>query len=77
MVFSRMDGIVSLSYNAKMDLVNNYGGSANKIEVIYNICETERITDRIKHGIISNDELEWINNEKTLITLGRLTEQKA
>lgn len=76
-VFSRMDGIVSLSYNAKMDLVNNYGVSANKIKVIYNICETERITDRIKHGIISNDELEWINNEKTLITLGRLTEQKA
>lgn len=76
-VFSRMDGIVSLSYNAKMDLVNNYGVSANKIKVIYNICETERITDRIKQGTISNDELEWINNEKTLITLGRLTEQKA
>ena len=76
-VFSKMDKIVSLSYNAKEDLIKNYGVPASKIEVIYNTCEFERIRKKIQEGHILEKEQSWISKDKTLITLGRLTEQKA
>lgn len=76
-VFSKMDKIVSLSYNAKEDLIKNYGVPNEKVEVIYNVCEIDRIRNRILEGCILDKEQAWINNNKTLITLGRLTEQKA
>ena len=75
--FSKMDGIVSLSENAKKDLVENYDVKPDKIRVIYNICDKEYIWGEISKGIIENDISEWLGSGKVFVTTGRLSEQKA
>lgn len=75
-VFSRMNEIVSLSVNAKEDLIVNYDVPDKKIKVIYNICEKKRIAQKIRENGVLESEVCWFG-EHTLITLGRLTEQKA
>lgn len=76
-VFSKMDGIVSLSENVKKDLIDNYNVKPDKVRVIYNICDKEYIGNEISNGVIDADISEWIASGKVFITMGRLSEQKA
>lgn len=74
-VFRKADKIIALSEGVKEDLHKNYGVCEDKIKVIYNACDRKRIE---KQSLLRNDDSEnkLKNNGKTIITAGRLTEQK-
>lgn len=76
-VFSKMNTIVSLSENAKKDLILNYNVRDEKIRVIYNICDREQINKQIEAGHIDEEDRCWFEEGKTFITTGRLSSQKA
>lgn len=65
--------IVSLSCGVKTDLVKNYKINADKIEVIYNPVDIDRI------NILKNEKIEAISkdsDEKVIISIGRLEPEK-
>ena len=67
------DKVIALSHGVKDDLVNSFRISSQKIKVIYNPVEI----DKIKR--LSNETVEEIINkekEKIIIAVGRLVEQK-
>lgn len=67
------DKIIALSNGVKDDLINNFGIKKDKINVIYNPIEIEVIkkmsNEKIKDFVKKDDE-------KLLIAVGRLVEQK-
>lgn len=74
-VFQKADKVIALSEGVKEDLYKNYGVPENKVKVIYNACDKNIIEKQAL--LIDNDyENELICNGKTIITAGRLTEQK-
>ncbi|MEH7746759.1 glycosyltransferase [Neobacillus drentensis] len=74
-IFNSAERIVSLSQGAKEDLIDFYGTDANKIDVIYNTCDTERIEKQSKLKPENEIDEEFVTG-KTVITAGRLTGQK-
>lgn len=68
----KADCVVALSQTVKDDLINNFGISKDKIEVVYNACDSERLTD------LANKESESALkiNGPYIVTMGRLTYQK-
>ncbi|MBT2701020.1 glycosyltransferase [Bacillus sp. ISL-40] len=74
-IFNSAERIVSLSQGAKEDLIDFYGTDANKIDVIYNTCDTERIEKQANLKPENGIDEEFVTG-KTVITAGRLTGQK-
>lgn len=74
-IFNSADRIVSLSQGVKDDLINFYGTDDKKIDVIYNTCNTELIRNKLNEKPEDVDESIFISG-RTVITAGRLTEQK-
>lgn len=74
----KADKVITLSKMVKKDQMENYGVSENKIEVIYNACDTEKI-QKMANEEIKENELKKIlekNKGKIIINIGRLTYQK-
>ena len=67
------DKIVALSNGVKNDLVLNFGIRKSKINVIYNPVEVEYIRQVSKEPV---DDLEFLQDNKKIISVGRLAEQK-
>lgn len=65
--------IVALSKGVKVDLVENFKIRKDKIEVIYNPVEVEKIK---KLSLEKVDDLTISKDEKVIIAVGRLVEQK-
>ena len=67
------DKVIALSIGVKADLVNNFRIKKDNIEVIYNPVEVDKIK------LFSNekiDDFKFNDNEKIIIAVGRLVEQK-
>lgn len=73
-VFKKADRIISLSIGVKDDLVNFYKIKPDKIDVIYNPCDRERITTNANE--LTEVDFEKILSGHDVITAGRLTKQK-
>ncbi|WP_156874348.1 glycosyltransferase [Planococcus halocryophilus] len=65
--------VISLSHGVKEDLINNFKIKQEKIKVIYNPIDIDYI-NQIKNEEILDIEIN--GNEKTIISVGRLEEQK-
>lgn len=65
--------VIALSKGVKEDLVNNFFIKENKIQVIYNPVEVEKIKQLSKQKLNGFNKN---NNEKLIISVGRLVEQK-
>ncbi len=76
LIFARADAIVALSYNVGLDLQEHYGVAPESVQVIYNICERQRIAARMTEREIEPQLSAWFAGDHTVITTGRLTEQK-
>lgn len=74
MFYNRVDMLVAVSKGIKRDLVKNYGIKENKIKVIYNLYDLEKIQELSKEKI--EDEYKEIFNFPVIINVGRLTRQK-
>lgn len=74
-IFNKADYIVSLSVGVKDDLIKFYGINSEKIEVIYNACDLEKIEIMAKENPY---DIVDFNPTKgcTVITAGRLINQK-
>lgn len=76
-LFSKCDEIVALSEMVKYDLVKNYGVDKDKIKVIYNPCDKEKIRKSIDKYVMSKEENDiFESSDNIVITAGRLTNQK-
>jgi glycosyltransferase involved in cell wall biosynthesis len=64
------DAIIVPSQLAKNDLVNNFGINQNKIKVIYNALDLDKIEKN------SSEKLNYTTNAKTLLYVGRLISKK-
>src|SRR5690625_1203892 len=65
--------IVALSEGVKNDLTNNFEIIESKIEMIYNPVEICEIKQKSNEEI---SDVKFTNNEKIIISVGRLVEQK-
>lgn len=65
--------VIALSKGVKDDLVNNFQIDHNKIEVIYNPVEVEKIQESSKEEI---QGFRRNKNEKLIVSVGRLVDQK-
>lgn len=72
-IFNSADRIVALSKGTKDDLVSFYNTRESKIDVIYNACDINNIKKKADEELVSNFEFKI---GKTVITAGRLTNQK-
>ena len=69
---AKADCVVALSETVKQDLVKNFEISEDKIEVIYNACDAERLNRLTNQKKIDSVELP----KYYIVTMGRLTHQK-
>src|SRR5690625_538577 len=65
--------VVALSNGVKEDLINEFKIKPEKIEVIYNPVEVEKIKEMATQSI---KDVSILNSEKTIISVARLVEQK-
>ena len=73
LTYRRADRIIAVSKKVKESLYSHYGINPNKIEVIYNPIDI----DRIQHLASEDITYPWFNDEEpVLITVGRLHKQK-
>lgn len=76
-VYKWSSQIVSLSEGVKANLVKKYKIRPKDIKVIYNPVDLESIEQKMTKGTIDpQDQRLFINDEKVIITAGRLVEQK-
>ncbi|MGV1060039.1 glycosyltransferase [Clostridium perfringens] len=73
-IYMKADEIIAISEGVKLDLVTNYGIDNEKIRVIYNPINIKNININLSEEI--EDEFKYIFDGKTVINVGRLTEQK-
>lgn len=75
LVFNAADRVVSLSEGVKDDLIDFYGTCSDKIDVIYNTCDVADIRSQASISpVVVDDSI--FSDGKTVITAGRLMEQK-
>lgn len=65
--------VVALSNGVKEDLTENFSINKEKISVIYNPIEVEKIKDMSSEKI---EDLEFAGEQKVIVSVGRLVEQK-
>ncbi|WP_339226563.1 glycosyltransferase [Oceanobacillus sp. FSL K6-2867] len=69
--------VIALSNGVKENIVKRYKVKREKINVIYNPVDIERIRTNIKEGILPQEHQTIFNgNEKVIITAGRLVQDK-
>lgn len=76
LIYNKADKIVALSEGVKADLITNYFIKKNKIQTIYNGYDIAEIRKKALEDS-SENELEWFNADKIIVTMGRLENQKA
>jgi len=74
MFYNRVDMLVAVSKGVKKDLVENYEIKENKIKVIYNLYDLEKIQKLAGEKI--EDNYKDLFNYPVIINVGRLTKQK-
>ncbi len=74
LLYNKADLIVVVSEAIKHDLINNFGLDVNKIKVIYNPYDIEKIHELAVQSI--DEEYKEIFSKPTIITVGRLSKQK-
>jgi len=74
LLYNKADIIISVSKAIKKDLVEKFNLPEEKIKVIYNLYDIERIKELACEDI--EEEYKYIFNKPTIITVGRLTKQK-
>ncbi|WP_027339032.1 glycosyltransferase [Halonatronum saccharophilum] len=74
LLYNKADKIIVLSRMVKLDLVENFNIDANRIEVIYNPCDVEKI-NRLANEDLEREYKEIFKNP-VIINIGRLTKQK-
>jgi len=72
--YNKADIIVAVSKIIKRDLIKNFGLNEEKIMIIYNFYDIEKINELAKEGL--EDEYIEIFNNPVVITAGSLTRQK-
>ena len=72
--YNRADILVAVSKGVKDDLVKNYGIDKNKIKVIYNLYDIEKI-QKLAEEKIEND-YKKLFNYPIIVNVGSLTKQK-
>lgn len=72
--YNRADILVVVSKGVRGDLIKNYGIKENKIKIIYNLYDLEKIQNLAKEEI--EDKYKRIFNNPVIINVGRLTKQK-
>lgn len=73
-LYPRAEKIISVSKEIKRDLIENYGIDSDVIDVIYNSYDLNLISNLSDEPISNN--LIYIFEKPTIITMGRLSEQK-
>ncbi len=74
-VFKKADKVVAISTGVRDDLIDFYNVDNDKIQVIYNACEVDAIKKRATEAVDVEHKSVYVKG-KTVITAGRLTEQK-
>lgn len=74
LLYNKADKIIAVSKLIKDDLINNFNIDKNKIDVIYNPFDIEKIT-RLSEEEIDKNVREILGNNY-IISVGRLTKQK-
>jgi glycosyltransferase involved in cell wall biosynthesis len=74
LLYNKSDTIVVVSNAIKEDIIKNFGLKKEKIKVIYNPYDVEKIKQMTKEPI--EDKYSDIFKNPTIITAGRLTKQK-
>ncbi len=72
--YNKADEIVAVSELCKQDLIENFSLDRNKVKVIYNPYNIEKIQ---KDMLLNVDEDVHLFNKHTLISVGRISPQKA
>lgn len=72
--YNKVDKIIAISEGVKKDLINNFDVDKELIEVIYNFCDLDFIKKKRTKDILEKEKT--IFNANTVITAGRLHEQK-
>jgi len=72
--YNRADMLVAVSKGVKNDLIENYGIKENKIKVIYNLYDLEKIQKLAGEKIENN--FKELFNYPVIVNIGRLTKQK-
>lgn len=73
-LYNKADAIVVVSKAINKDLVENYSLDENKVKVIYNPYDIDKISKLAKEKI--DEKYQEIFKKPTIITTGRLTKQK-
>jgi glycosyltransferase involved in cell wall biosynthesis len=74
LLYNKADLVVAVSKAIKNDLVKNFGIDKDKIKIIYNAYDKEKIRELSLQAI--EEKYKEIFNYPTIITVGRLEEQK-
>ena len=74
--YNKADLVVPCSDESCKDLIDNYGIKKEKIKRIYCSIDIEGIERSVKNDQIPENERKWFDKEATIITAGRLCEQK-
>lgn len=75
-LFKKANRIVATSKMVKDDLISVFGVDESKIEVIYNICNQNRILSAAQEDCLTDEEKAFFETGDIVITTGRLTDQK-
>lgn len=73
-LYNKADAIVAVSQSIKNNLIKNFGLDENKIKIIYNPYDIEKINKLVKEEI--EEEYKEVFKNPTIITAGRLSRQK-
>jgi glycosyltransferase involved in cell wall biosynthesis len=74
LLYNRADAVVVVSKAMANDMISNYGVRKDKIEVVYNSCDTELVSSAAADVI--EPPLDAILRAPVLITVGKLQHQK-
>jgi len=74
--YNRADIIVTVSKGVKADLVKNFDIEEDKIEVIYNPCDLEKIRRLSKEEISQSEQKKIFHDHKVVMNVGYLGPQK-
>lgn len=73
-LYNKADFVIAVSMLVKQDLISNFGIYKEKIRVIYNFYDIEKILELSKEPLTVQDAKIFEN--PTIVTVGRLAEQK-
>lgn len=76
LLYNRADNIITVSQVICDDLVKNFKIDKNKISVIYNPYDVNKIKTMMKEEL-EDEFIDIFNNNDVIINVGRLTKQKA